>query len=248
MGRNENILLCINRSASQELVRENFGTAFCVPSLDVLVSHWGIRRSVVVLVEIQERSLSLLQSVVNQIHQRDPFVKFLCLVQEESIKPQVTDLLGVYGVLLAHVGTTGFMPKIRRAIDLYHLELAFQDFVTKYCHEYHLAPRKFSQSSVSSLLELAGVGLDEGLENTIKRGVVLSEGPWIEPHHLEGYTDSTTFSLKEVRELAEKQAIERALLATDGNHSQAAKLLGVTRPTLYNLLEKLKLRETTEAC
>ncbi|WP_426994715.1 helix-turn-helix domain-containing protein [Methylomonas sp. CM2] len=45
-------------------------------------------------------------------------------------------------------------------------------------------------------------------------------------------------NLKAVREAAETVAINRALSYTDHNVSEAAKLLGVTRPTLYGLFEK----------
>ena len=46
------------------------------------------------------------------------------------------------------------------------------------------------------------------------------------------------FNLKEVREAAETLAIKRALTHTNNNISNTAKLLGVTRPTLYTLFEK----------
>ena len=46
------------------------------------------------------------------------------------------------------------------------------------------------------------------------------------------------FNLREVREKAESQAILRALARVDGNVSKTAELLGVTRPTLYNLMKK----------
>ena len=45
-------------------------------------------------------------------------------------------------------------------------------------------------------------------------------------------------NLREVRQAAETSAINRALALSDGNISQAAKLLGITRPTLYDLMSK----------
>jgi two-component system NtrC family response regulator len=44
--------------------------------------------------------------------------------------------------------------------------------------------------------------------------------------------------LREVREQAERRAIQRAMSYTDSNISRTAELLGVTRPTLYNLMKK----------
>jgi two-component system NtrC family response regulator len=46
------------------------------------------------------------------------------------------------------------------------------------------------------------------------------------------------FNLKEVRTRAERQAIRQALAITQGNISHTADLLGVSRPTLYDLMEK----------
>jgi len=45
-------------------------------------------------------------------------------------------------------------------------------------------------------------------------------------------------NLKKVREISETKAIKRALAYTDNHVSNAAKLLGVTRPTLYSLFTK----------
>ena len=50
-------------------------------------------------------------------------------------------------------------------------------------------------------------------------------------------------NLKEVREIAERKAILRAMNHCDDNISEAAQLLGITRPTLYSLIEKLGLKE-----
>ena len=49
------------------------------------------------------------------------------------------------------------------------------------------------------------------------------------------------FNLREVREEAEFRAVQRAFGHTEGNVSKAAELLGVTRPTLYNLMKKFNL-------
>ena len=54
--------------------------------------------------------------------------------------------------------------------------------------------------------------------------------------------DTMPFNLKSVRETAETQAIKRALAFSHNNISSAAKLLGVTRPTLYTLFEKYGIK------
>ena len=55
-------------------------------------------------------------------------------------------------------------------------------------------------------------------------------------------TQKQPLNLQEVRRLAEQDAILRALARTEGNVSKAAKLLGITRPTLYNLFEKYEIQ------
>jgi two-component system NtrC family response regulator len=49
------------------------------------------------------------------------------------------------------------------------------------------------------------------------------------------------FNLREVREIAESRAIRNAYNQAEQNISKAAELLGVTRPTLYSLIDKYRL-------
>jgi two-component system NtrC family response regulator len=81
------------------------------------------------------------------------------------------------------------------------------------------------------------------LENRVKRAVIMADGSQISLDDLElpskeGAGDQEPFNLREVREQAESRAILRALARTDGNVSKTSELLGVTRPTLYNLMKK----------
>jgi two-component system NtrC family response regulator len=54
----------------------------------------------------------------------------------------------------------------------------------------------------------------------------------------QGTEEAMPFNLKAIREQAESQAIKRALVFSHNNITNAAKLLGVTRPTLYTLFDK----------
>ncbi len=81
------------------------------------------------------------------------------------------------------------------------------------------------------------------LENKIKRAVVMTDKIYIDVDDLSLQSsteteDSIPLNLKQVREQAETTAIKRALAHSDYNVSNTAKLLGVTRPTLYTLLHK----------
>ena len=51
-----------------------------------------------------------------------------------------------------------------------------------------------------------------------------------------------TLNLRQVRDDAEKQAVLRVLARVNGNLSKAAELLGVSRPTLYDLMHRFGLR------
>lgn len=81
------------------------------------------------------------------------------------------------------------------------------------------------------------------LENNIKRAVVMTEDIYVGLEDLalpsvEAREESLPLNLKKVREQAESVAIKRALVHADNNISNTAKLLGVTRPTLYTLFSK----------
>jgi len=83
------------------------------------------------------------------------------------------------------------------------------------------------------------------LENRIKRGVVLAQGPEITPADLgfhDGFDGDGAWTLREARRRAEMAAIIQALAACEYNVARAAKSLGVSRPTLYDLIGTYKIR------
>ncbi len=76
------------------------------------------------------------------------------------------------------------------------------------------------------------------LENRVKRAVIMADGKLVTAADLDlGTRDDDPINLKAVREAADRAAIGRAIARTDGNISGAAKLLGISRPTLYDLLK-----------
>lgn len=83
------------------------------------------------------------------------------------------------------------------------------------------------------------------LEAVIKRAVIMSDTPYIEDKDLgldNMKINSNPINLREIREKAEKEAIRYALNITQDNISQAADILGVSRPTLYDLMKKYQLK------
>jgi two-component system NtrC family response regulator len=87
------------------------------------------------------------------------------------------------------------------------------------------------------------------LENAINSAVIMSDGKQIglEALHLGTVGSEDVLSLNEARAEAEMHATQRALTNARGNLSRAATLLGVSRPTLYDLLNKYGLKKPTDA-
>ncbi|HEY4213030.1 MAG TPA: PEP-CTERM-box response regulator transcription factor [Steroidobacteraceae bacterium] len=85
------------------------------------------------------------------------------------------------------------------------------------------------------------------LENRIKGAVIMAEGAVVTASDL-GLQDpgesSEFLNLRTARQRAESQAVRQALAVSRGNLSRAAEMLGVTRPTLYDLLEKHQIDST----
>ncbi len=84
------------------------------------------------------------------------------------------------------------------------------------------------------------------MENRIKRAAILADGRLVTATDLEldqrqASTDATVMPLREAREQAEKATIVQALALAQNNITQAARMLEVTRPTLYNLMGKYGL-------
>ncbi len=82
------------------------------------------------------------------------------------------------------------------------------------------------------------------LENRVKRAVIMADGKLVTAADLdlvEGDSADDPINLKSVREAADRKAIARAISRTEGNISGAAKLLGISRPTLYDLLKSYEI-------
>jgi len=83
------------------------------------------------------------------------------------------------------------------------------------------------------------------MENILKRAVIMADGAQITCDDLGMSTagvDEQPLNLRQVREEAERHAVIRALARSNGNIAQAAELLGVSRPTLYDLMSRFGLK------
>jgi two-component system, NtrC family, response regulator len=82
------------------------------------------------------------------------------------------------------------------------------------------------------------------LENCVKRAVIMADGNSVSADDL-GISlveETQVFNLRQVRDDAERSAVIQVMARVDGNVAKAADLLGISRPTLYDLLNRFGLR------
>jgi len=116
--------------------------------------------------------------------------------------------------------------------------------LTKYAQLQTRAINGFADDAIAAIEAYAWPGNVRELENKIKGAVIMADGKMIMAADLgiaidEG--EEVSLNLREVRQHSETKAIRVALTKSYGNISKAADLLGVTRPTLYDLLKKYGL-------
>lgn len=107
------------------------------------------------------------------------------------------------------------------------------------------APKSFTDDALKAIQSHPWPGNVRELENKVRSAAIMSSGAQLTADDLglaSGAESVAVLNLKTVRTRAERQAVEQALAMTGGNVSHSADLLGVTRPTLYDLLEKLQIR------
>ena len=102
----------------------------------------------------------------------------------------------------------------------------------------------FSTKAMQALETYDWPGNVRELENRVRRAVIMADGRLIKPSDLELETASgvnAPVNLKVARDQLESDLIRRALARSKGNISKASELLGISRPTLYEMMEKLQI-------
>ena len=108
--------------------------------------------------------------------------------------------------------------------------------------------RGFSQEAIHAIESHAWPGNVREMENTIKRAVIMADGPQVAQDDLglapaaATEADAQPLNLRQVRDEAERGAVVRALARCNGNIAHAAEMLGVSRPTLYDLMNRFGLK------
>ncbi len=117
-------------------------------------------------------------------------------------------------------------------------------FLERFSKEYNQQINGFEKNAILAIEHYDWPGNVREIESRVKRAVIMAESPLITPEDLEltAPEEAMPLNLKQVRGEAERRAILRALNHTDSNVSETAKILGVTRPTLYSLMEKYDIK------
>jgi two-component system NtrC family response regulator len=123
--------------------------------------------------------------------------------------------------------------------------LLAQHFLNSFSYKNRRTFRGFTDQARADIDAYQWPGNVRELENKLKRAVVLAEGNRITSEDL-GFAENTEqrpLSLREAREKAERDVIQRTLAIHDNNVSHAAAALGISRPSLYSLVKKLGMPE-----
>jgi two-component system, NtrC family, response regulator len=119
-------------------------------------------------------------------------------------------------------------------------------FVRRFAQEQSRSGMSLSEEAVNTIESHTWPGNVRELENCIKRAVIMADGNQIYSADIGLQSPvaelDATLDLRTVRDNAEKRAIIAALGRVNGNIVKAAELLGVSRPTLYDLMHRLSLK------
>ena len=99
----------------------------------------------------------------------------------------------------------------------------------------------FSTEAMSAIESYGWPGNVREMENCIKRAVIMTDGPSISADDLglsAAAPEDEPLNLRQVRDEAEYKAIVKALARVDGNIVKASELLGISRPTMYDLMSR----------
>ncbi|WP_290703262.1 PEP-CTERM-box response regulator transcription factor [Amphritea sp.] len=119
-------------------------------------------------------------------------------------------------------------------------------FLKKYCEANNLQIKGFTSDALLAIEQYEWPGNVREMENRLKTASIMCNNKYLGADELNLQTpdgeSELAISLKDTRKQAESSAITRALSMTE-NISAAAKLLGVSRPTLYDLMKKYEITQ-----
>jgi two-component system, NtrC family, response regulator len=127
------------------------------------------------------------------------------------------------------------------------LSLLAHAFVKRFATENNRGALLLREDALSAIEMHAWPGNVRELENCVKRAVIMAEGGHITAEdiglELPADGEGPVLDLRQVRDEAERRAILAALGRSNGNVVKAAEMLGVSRPTLYDLMHRFGLKQ-----
>ncbi|HEY4080381.1 MAG TPA: PEP-CTERM-box response regulator transcription factor [Burkholderiaceae bacterium] len=122
-------------------------------------------------------------------------------------------------------------------------------FLRRYATEQRRPSLGLSEDAIRAIEAHAWPGNVREMQNLVKRASIMADGDRVTAEDLglraatsSAEEDASSLDLRTVRERAERQAVVAALARTDGSIVRAAELLGVSRPTLYDLMNRLQIK------
>ena len=123
--------------------------------------------------------------------------------------------------------------------------LLAKHFLHLFAREMNPQVKGFTPAALAAIDAWGWPGNVRELENRMKRAVIMADGKHVtaEDLDLDGADEGDLpLNLKAAREAADRRVIRQALARCDDNISNTAKLLGISRPTLYDLLKQYGLQ------
>jgi two-component system NtrC family response regulator len=125
--------------------------------------------------------------------------------------------------------------------------LLARQFLARFAREMNPSIKGLAPDALAAIDAWPWPGNVRELENRMKRAVIMADGKLVTAADLdldggEG-DDAELINLKVAREMADRKSIRRAIARTQGNISSAAKMLGISRPTLYDLLKQYEMQD-----
>ena len=124
--------------------------------------------------------------------------------------------------------------------------LLARHFLSRFARDMNPQVKGLAPDAIAALEAWSWPGNVRELENRMKRAIIMADGKLVTAADLdldeERAQGGDVVNLKAAREMADRRAIRRAIARTDGNISGAAKILGISRPTLYDLLKQYQMQ------
>ena len=139
------------------------------------------------------------------------------------------------------VVTIRLLPLRERGEDIVFLA---REFLQKYANQSGQTKMVFTPDALRAMSCYSWPGNVRELQNRVKRGVIMASGSRVSAKDLElererGVVSSAATTLRQAREHVEREMVKQALKKNSGKITSAAAELGISRPTLYELMEKL---------